>query len=257
MKQLTFYIASLFLLISCHTNDDIIIKTHFSEIDFSFLSDTSKKLSSSKNIKEPSIAKNMNLGILSITANGNYTTTEPTFFNKTYPLDLNLKLSLHNVEHLPYEVISYHQENVSDTSYQVVKESKFYPSHLLCIQNLSQEEIGIKQQDNQVFLIQEAKNEDGEWKNIEYFDYSKCGNSYWITALPAHQMMLVQIPKYAGNFDTFLRVKLKVNNQLFYSDSIQCTIQKSQFDLSPQSSDYRRLRRKFTAPKVDSLIYFL
>ncbi|NLR95113.1 hypothetical protein [Flammeovirga agarivorans] len=254
MKTSIIYILGFLLLQSCFVEEKV-KSVKLSDLDFNFLKDSTKNFLSSNEIEDIYLAKNRNLGILSISKNGNYQLVEQDYY-KTKPISkIDLNLVFHDVDNVPYEVTKINRFQISDTSFQVEEESKYYASNLLTIQNLSKDTIGLEQIDNQLLLLQEAKDENGEWKLIEYFDYDKCGNSYWKTSLPPKQVVLVQLPRYSGNFETYLRVKLKSNDKIFYSDSIKSRINKSQFNLSEKSFNYKRLVRKFRKSKVDSLVF--
>ncbi|MDH4471346.1 MAG: hypothetical protein QE487_01995 [Fluviicola sp.] len=86
-------------------------------------------------------------------------------------------------------------------------------------------------QDGSLIMIQEAQNEKGEWLPIEYWVYSGCGNSYFDPLeLEPGKYVLVPIKKYSGNFKTKIRLKFKKDDTLFYSDSFDGSIDKSQFE---------------------------
>jgi|694.fasta_scaffold00348_59 hypothetical protein len=91
---------------------------------------------------------------------------------------------------------------------------------------------------NETFLnsefIQEAKDLDGKWKPIEFsFMYEMCGTGKDIqNILEAKKYFAFSIIKYQGNFKTKIRVKLRNNNHIYYSNEIDGFINRSQFDQS-------------------------
>lgn len=91
---------------------------------------------------------------------------------------------------------------------------------------------------NEVFLntefIQEAKDIDGKWKPIEFsFMYEMCGTGKDIqSTLDKKKYYAFSIIKYEGNFKTKIRVKLRNNNHIYYSNEVDGVINRSQFDQS-------------------------
>ncbi|MCB9195074.1 MAG: hypothetical protein H6600_09450 [Flavobacteriales bacterium] len=89
-------------------------------------------------------------------------------------------------------------------------------------------------QDGSLIMIQEAQNEKGEWKPIEYWVPSGCGNSYFdpLELKPNH-FAKVAIVKYSGSFKTQLRLKLRYSRKckVLYSEPFRGSIEPSQFEL--------------------------
>ena len=117
------------------------------------------------------------------------------------------------------------------------------------IHNPSKDTIYLDQQDGRVIMIQEAKDENGQWKPIEFWRYSWCGNSYGAVGLLPNTVAIVKIFKYEGDFETEIRLKLKNGNDIIYSDSFKGKINKSQFDLP---SD---IKENYLARKLDDKEY--
>ena len=105
---------------------------------------------------------------------------------------------------------------------------KAYP---VFIRNASKDTIHIDNQDGALFLIQEAKNKMGEWKPIEYWIYSTCGNSYAYTSLGPDDILTLKKVKYQGTFETEMRLKLRTNNKLVYSKPFKGSINTEQFEV--------------------------
>lgn len=99
------------------------------------------------------------------------------------------------------------------------------------IHNPTKDTLLLDQQDGRVIMIQEAKDENGQWKPIEFWRYSWCGNSYGAEVLLPNTVAIVKIFKYEGDFETEIRLKLKNGNDIIYSDSFKGKINKSQFNL--------------------------
>jgi hypothetical protein len=83
-------------------------------------------------------------------------------------------------------------------------------------------------EDAQAMMIQEAKNEKGEWLPIEAWMYSDCGNSYYSLVLEPRQYVFTRIKQYDGDFETELRVKMQNGDSFIYSNTFKGLIHKSQ-----------------------------
>jgi len=88
---------------------------------------------------------------------------------------------------------------------------------------------GIESHDGKIIMIQEALNSNNEWKPIEYFSYSGCGNSYGITSLDTNCYLMFGVNKYKGDVKTKLRVRLRTNGNTILSNEYFGYINKSQF----------------------------
>tara|TARA_Y100001972_G_C7627595_1_gene314886 strand:+ start:57 stop:959 length:903 start_codon:yes stop_codon:yes gene_type:complete len=99
------------------------------------------------------------------------------------------------------------------------------------IENISDSIWNIDTQEGWVFMIQEAKNDQGEWKPIEYIDYrAVCGNSFWSEKLLPSHYLISKIYRYDGEFRTKLRVRFVTENQIFISNEFVGMINPSQFE---------------------------
>lgn len=111
------------------------------------------------------------------------------------------------------------------------------------IYNPSKDTVYLDQQDGRVIMIQEAKDENGVWKPIEFWRYSWCGNSYGAEGLLPNALAVVKVFKYDGDFETEIRLKLKNGDKIIYSDSFKGTINKSQFELPADFKENYLARR--------------
>lgn len=119
----------------------------------------------------------------------------------------------------------------------------------IIIYNPAKDTIYLDQQDGRVIMIQEAKDENGEWKPIEFWRYSWCGNSYGAERLLPKTLAIVKVFKYDGDFETEIRIKLKNGNKIIYSESYKGRINKSQFELPPD------IKENFLARRLDDKEY--
>tara|TARA_R110002051_G_C8588249_1_gene478383 strand:- start:174 stop:833 length:660 start_codon:yes stop_codon:yes gene_type:complete len=88
------------------------------------------------------------------------------------------------------------------------------------IKNNSSDTISISHQDFKIYILQEAMDENGIWKPIEYWESSDCGNSFGKIKIEPNGIIETKSTKYNGNFKTKIRFKLSENNKVYYSNSI-------------------------------------
>ena len=96
--------------------------------------------------------------------------------------------------------------------------------------NNSKDTVRIPMQDGSFICILEAQDEWKDWKSVEYWLFSWCGNSYYAKALPPHteNSFVFDIPQ-AGDFVTTLRFKLLGDDKFYYSNLFKGTIDYCRF----------------------------
>ena len=82
--------------------------------------------------------------------------------------------------------------------------------------------------DSQLNIICEARDQNGEWKPIEYLPPSFCGNSYHSVYLPSGHYWEFSAPVYSGSLKTRLRYNLQ-GKQPTYSNEFDGSINPVQF----------------------------
>jgi hypothetical protein len=78
----------------------------------------------------------------------------------------------------------------------------------LLLINATAEQVALQATDSRLAIVQEAKDESGNWQAIEAAPSSWCGNSYHRIFLPAGQYWSFLAPVYDGDFATTLRFHL-------------------------------------------------
>ncbi len=81
-------------------------------------------------------------------------------------------------------------------------------------------------------IIQEAKDENGTWRPIEYWVSGLCANGAWEYILEPNYYVITSVYKYSGEFKTDLRVKFRRDNKVYYSNSFRGSINRGQFALN-------------------------
>lgn len=107
--------------------------------------------------------------------------------------------------------------------------------------NLSHKDLTFRTQDGSLLMVQEAKNEKGDWQPIEYWqwDWGMENVIFETLTLQPNKNLNFVAPKYSGTFKTQMRFKLKVsetndNKQFYYSDNFEVSVNPSQFQLNSQ-----------------------
>ena len=100
----------------------------------------------------------------------------------------------------------------------------------LFVFNESDSTQAVENHDGRMVIIQEALDKNGEWKGIEYFRYSGCGNSFGLYLVEPDEVLMFGINKYHGDFKTKLRVRLRTNGKIILSNEYWGFINASQLD---------------------------
>ncbi len=151
------------------------------------------------------------------------------------------------------EIKQFSETNNKLTLYMKKEKDSYFSVYLL---NNTKDTLQISLQDNHLQIIQEAKDKNGEWKPIEYWRYSTCGNSYFSDKLEPNGIIKTSSKSYKGTFKTEIRYKLLQNGKNYYSNSLICKIDISQFDLSEKVknesnyNDSKRIAGEETAKKI-------
>jgi hypothetical protein len=79
---------------------------------------------------------------------------------------------------------------------------------LVEVANTTSDTIVFNAQDNRLYMKTQAKDSNGNWRDIEYLPSSWCGNSYHYVTLPPDRYWTFVAPVYEGEFATSLRIVL-------------------------------------------------
>ncbi len=96
---------------------------------------------------------------------------------------------------------------------------------LVYVINNTNNEIKIGVQDFSFICILEAIDNNDQWKPVQYWRYSKCGNSY-VTKhiLPKKALAFIADNANIGNYKTMLRYKLLGPDKFYYSNEFEGSI---------------------------------
>lgn len=100
------------------------------------------------------------------------------------------------------------------------------------IYNPTKNPLRIEEQDGRIMMIQEALDSNGQWRPIEAWQFSDCGNSYGGVVLRPDYYIMIKIVKYKGSYETLLRLKMINKDEIIYSKPFRGSINLSQTDTS-------------------------
>ncbi len=113
-----------------------------------------------------------------------------------------------------------------------------YPGYKLLLINNTSDTVVLQAQDSRLYMNLQALDKNGEWRDIEYLPNSWCGNSYHTLALPGKSYWSFTIPRYEGEVQTMICVKLNLDGlrvskhtkpRIIYSYPIRGSINPGQF----------------------------
>jgi len=113
---------------------------------------------------------------------------------------------------------------------EILRGTDYVLGNKLIIYNNTSNSIRIPIEDNQLILVQEAKDQKGNWKPVEYFMHSTCGNSYSSLQVPNQKSCQFMIIKYCGEFKTKMRVRICLNNDTYFSNEFDGYVNSQQFN---------------------------
>ena len=139
---------------------------------------------------------------------------------------------------------------------KVLIEQKDENKFSIFIKNSSNENLVLVPQDNSLYLIQEAIDKKGNWKPIEFWGFSTCGNSYDRKInFNSNQIIELDSPKYKGDFSTKIRFKLRLNNKIYYSNPLYSKINISKFQKSKWYNEYLEIFEMSTKSTVEDWLF--
>lgn len=105
-----------------------------------------------------------------------------------------------------------------------------YPGLRLLLVNTTSEEKWFQASDSRLYLVQEARDSDGNWYFIEGFPSSGCGNSRHRVRLGPNEYWEFSAPRYQGDFKTKIRFRLgRTPEEIIYSNEFEGSIDPGQF----------------------------
>lgn len=115
---------------------------------------------------------------------------------------------------------------------------------LVWIINNTKDTVEIQMQDWSFICIKEAKNECNEWKPIEYWEFSFCGNSYYYEGIPPQKIKQFVANRLEGEMRVEMRFKLLGKKEFYYSNSFWGTVDKCTFQKDTTVSKQKYMLEK-------------
>jgi len=154
-----------------------------------------------------------------------------------------------------FELIADYENSVKYNRYYEYDSTlyNYYPVYFVNSTNTDKVFYG---KDSYVFGIQEAlvKEKYGEWRPIEGRGFDFCGNGRWGLIVHPQEFVLVLMRKYDGDYETEIRVRFEVGENIFVSRPFKGKINKSQFSI--QDSSYLERRLKETDGKAATWLFY-
>jgi len=117
----------------------------------------------------------------------------------------------------------------SQASEWMDKNKKIVSGYPVYIRNLTNEITSIPVTGVATEIIQEAKDENGNWRPIEFWLGGFCGLGTWSYILKPGYFIITSVYQYHGEFKTEMRIKFRTMNNIYYSNTFHGQINKSQF----------------------------
>jgi hypothetical protein len=164
--------------------------------------------------------------------------------NKAINYISTLEETLRNVL-LEYDTITVKDEKQEKSRMQIKKNIDSIHNlnkdvHLVMIYNNSTKTVILQKQDQEFICILQGLHPNGQWRPIQYWRGSGCGNSYWkkIFAPSTTAIFAAHIPNQ-GNYETKLRFKILGINQFYYSNEFPGKIDVCEFEGETERFRYR------------------
>jgi hypothetical protein len=101
--------------------------------------------------------------------------------------------------------------------------------------------------DSHVFIIQEALDSSKQWHPINGKGFDFCGNGHWGVKIYPKEFALFLAPKYNGDFETLIRIRLKIGDNIYVTKPFTGKIKYSQFYLRQNDIYSRRMKDEANA----------
>lgn len=147
-----------------------------------------------------------------------------------------------------FELIPDYATDVYRNEYQSENSNYYYPVYLINQTPTVKAFIG---KDNYVFGLQEALDTNGMWRPIEGRGFDFCGMGFWGLKVRPQEFITVLFPKYAGEYKTKMRVRIKNGDNIYVSKPYEGTINENQLNLKKGDYLYRELRQNEPSTIID------
>jgi hypothetical protein len=255
LKSLTFILFTL-LLFSCAKRAQISNTSQVVELQTPYIIDISPKTETYYKASEMKYAVNkfMYLGALTDTIifkpfqdynHLNYLDKFESIRNNVVKEGFSIFISTKQELSLELNYQSNHSYFSSINEKEINKSNLLVQAIPVIIQNTSKNMVYLHLHSESAIFIQEAKDEKGNWKPIEYYTFSYCGNSESAIGIQPNSIAVYKILKYDGEFETDLRLKFKNDKHIIYSNIYKGRINKNQFKIPEHVKRNKDVRRHY------------
>lgn len=129
-----------------------------------------------------------------------------------------------------FQLMPDYKKNIYNTYY--ADSNSYYPVYLV---NETKSIKLLHGKDQHLFALQEAKDSNGTWRPIEMRVPDFCGNGRWALKIHPNEFAAFAMPKYTGNYETDMRVRLKNGDNVLISNAFRGKINYNQFHLKEDS----------------------
>ncbi|MGV3613011.1 MAG: hypothetical protein ACO1N0_18770 [Fluviicola sp.] len=123
----------------------------------------------------------------------------------------------------------------------VLRGCRNIPAFQVRIDYKGEDKIRIQTEDGKLAAVQQALDSTGNWISLEHFTHSECGNSYSGEGLTKYASYHFKIAKYMGNYPTKLRLKILIDDQVYYSNEFDGSI------------NYEQLKSIYNEKEIDGI----
>jgi hypothetical protein len=156
-------------------------------------------------------------------------------------IEYDVKDEIDSTETSDFRVSTDYSQDVLFNWWATERANCYYPAF---IQNTSKIVKTLIGKDDRVLAIQEAKDEKGIWRTIEYKGIDFCAVGYWRLNIYPKEYGVFLLRKYEGDFKTSLRVRIKVGKNICVSNGFEGSIDKKQFLLKVLNSETEPMWRE-------------
>ncbi|QHT65449.1 hypothetical protein GXP67_01540 [Rhodocytophaga rosea] len=141
------------------------------------------------------------------------------------------------------------QTHIVTKNHQMIGEdSILFQAYPVLVKNMTDSLLTLECEGARLFMVQQAKDEQGVWRELEYWRGNKeipfCDSGIQSIAILANCGLMSKTPVFRGDFNTEIRIKFFSEGKIYYSNSIQGQVNKGQL-MIPQEL----LRKKDFEPR--------
>lgn len=131
-----------------------------------------------------------------------------------------------------FKVILSQTQIVTKSNRMIGEDSILFQAYPVLIKNMTDSLLTLDCQGGRFFMVQQAKDVQGVWREIEYWRDSEeipfCDSGIQSISIIPNCGLMSKTPVFGGDFNTEIRIKLFSEGNIYYSNSIKGQINKGQ-----------------------------